>query len=54
MFACIYFHEDKTFSVVSKSNPSLKMKTEFTMKGEVEMKWGCKFFSGVIVKISGK
>ena len=51
MFACIYFPEDNTLSVVKESHKTC----EKFIKGEMcEVKWKGKPFSGTIISIGGE
>lgn len=58
MFACIFFFEDTSLSVVGKNDKNLTIITEFSVKESVEMIWKdagkSKLFHGVIVKVHGK
>jgi hypothetical protein len=61
MYACIFFIEDTSLSVVGKNNKSLKViNDEWEPRGKVEMFWPGKsagqrtLFHGTIVKIGGK
>lgn len=54
MFACIYFVEDASLTVVSKNDKNLSVEN-FAEKSRVSMKWkGRNTYHGTIVKIHGK
>ncbi|VDI18927.1 Hypothetical predicted protein [Mytilus galloprovincialis] len=56
MFACIYFEEDKSISVVGKENKELKVDGEFESKSKCTMQWKVrgtremKTYHGTIIK----
>lgn len=54
MFACIYFVEDASLTVVGKNDKNLTIETEFAERESVSMKWGKQTYHGVIIKINGK
>lgn len=58
MFACIYFEEDYSVSVVGKENTDLKVEGSFEVKSRVEMVWKVgterETFHGPIIKIDGE
>lgn len=55
MFACIFFHEDKSLSVVGEKSKKLELMESFKEGGKVKMNWGkVGMFSGCIVKVHGK
>lgn len=61
MFACIFFSEDSSLSVVGRKNKSLKViNDEWEPRGKVEMLWPGRhagqrtLYHGTIIKISGK
>ena len=54
MFACIFFEEDLSLSVVSERDKSLEVINTFLPKEPIRMRWGKKVYNGVIVKVSGK
>lgn len=54
IFACIYFLEDASLTVVGKNDKNLSMETEFAEKALVSMKWGKHNYHGSIIKIHGK
>ena len=39
MFACIYFKEDSTLSVVNEKDKDLKVIDGFVERGSIEMTW---------------
>lgn len=58
MFACIYFKEDSTLSVVNEKDKDLKVIDRFIERGTVEMVWRRpgktrQIFHGSIVKTGG-
>ncbi|CAC5387042.1 unnamed protein product [Mytilus coruscus] len=58
MFACIYFEEDKSISVVGKADKDLKLDGEFESRSKCTMKWKVKgshekkTYHGTIVRIN--
>ena len=55
MFACIYFLEDASLSVVGKNDKNLKIGDgEFKAKQRVSMKWGSTLYNGMIINVHGK
>ncbi|KAH3806894.1 hypothetical protein DPMN_135222 [Dreissena polymorpha] len=57
-YACVYFPEDVTLSVVNEKDPDLTIITTFELREKVEMLWKSvgkskKAFEGVIVKVAG-
>lgn len=55
MFACIFFYEDKSLSVVGEKSKKLELMESFKEGGKVKMNWGkVGMFSGCIVKVHGK
>lgn len=61
MFACIFFNEDASLSVVGKNNKSLKLVSDdWEPRGKVEMYWPGKvagqrsLYHGTIIKVGGK
>lgn len=55
MFACIFFYEDKSLSVVGENSKKLELMESFKEGGKVKMNWGkVGMFSGCIVKVHGK
>lgn len=61
MFACIFFNEDASLSVVGKNNKSLKLLSDdWEPRGKVEMYWPGKvagqrsLYHGTIIKVGGK
>ncbi|CAC5384004.1 unnamed protein product [Mytilus coruscus] len=58
MFACIYFEEDKSISVVGKADKDLKLDVEFESRSKCTMKWKVKgshekkTYHGTIVRIN--
>ncbi|XP_060589549.1 uncharacterized protein LOC132744786 [Ruditapes philippinarum] len=52
MFACIFFEEDKSLSVVNECDKSLEMLHSFKSNESVRMKWGRKIYNGTIVNVS--
>lgn len=54
MFACIYFSEDDSLSVVGKADKKLQFREDgWKEKEQVEMKWGRKDYNGTIIRIHG-
>lgn len=57
-FACIYFKEDTSLSVVNKGDKNLVLEGAFDVRSHVEMTWriGAKkeLYHGTIVKVGGK
>lgn len=54
MFACIYFSEDDSLSVVSKADKNLLFREDgWKEKEQVEMKWEGKDYNGTIIRIHG-
>jgi len=53
MFACIYFVEDASLSVVGANDKNLEKLGDFGPREEVRMKWGKKTYHGTIVKVDG-
>lgn len=52
MFACIFFYEDKSLSVVGEKSKKLELMESFKEGGKVKMNWGkVGMFSGCIVKV---
>lgn len=51
-FACIFFYEDKSLSVVGEKSKKLELMESFKEGGKVKMNWGkVGMFSGCIVKV---
>lgn len=54
MFACIYFSEDDSLSVVGKADKNRQYREDgWKEKEQVEMKWGRKDYIGTIIRIHG-
>lgn len=59
MFACIYFKEDSSLSVVGRNDRDLKLLGNFLPREKVEMLWKMKgnapkvLYHGTIVKVGG-
>ena len=53
MFACVYFEEDNTISVIRKGHRDLKCE-KFSPNERCVMKWGNAEFEGIIIEVSGK
>ncbi|XP_056022461.1 uncharacterized protein LOC125667935 [Ostrea edulis] len=51
MFGCVFFHEDKSLSVVGEKSKRLELLGSFQEREKVNMKWGKDIFSGVIVHV---
>lgn len=54
MFACIFFEEDSSLTVVNQKDKALNVQNGFTPNEKVSMKWGKKVYNGVIIKVGGK
>ncbi len=57
-WACVYFSQDASLTVVSRESPKLVILVDFTVMSDVDMEWkvggATKMFRGVIVKTHGE
>ena len=54
MFACIYFREDNSMSVVGEKSKRLQLLGDFKAGENVKMLWGQNLFNGTFVQIHGE
>ena len=54
LFACIYFPEDNSVSVVQEGHKDIRNCKSFHKDEELSMVWNKKMYDGIILEVSGE